>query len=258
MPAGERRPYVMLDANLFQNPKILEAVESAGSSVIVVWVALLCANGQHRWDGVVPRRFIEAGWLSRYAAVEHEEKVYSALAALFAAGCITRLDDGAAELVGWDEWRPGGRTGAERTAAWRERAVTDAVTRDNGDKRCHGDGKQISREQTSRETAMQSARERGERIATMGVDEAASYNRNFERVDALLVDVGYHNRSAAKRQATASIHVLDGMTHTDLETIWAYAQERGRAPKRLLAAWLKGRDQWRAVLAEATKTEALK
>lgn len=249
----------MLDANLFQNPKILEAVERAGNGAILVWVALLCANGQHRWDGVVPRRFLEPTWLCRYLGADRVLEVDSALEALTATGCLIRTEDGNAELVGWDEWRPGGRTGAERTAAWRERhAVTDAVTGDNGDKRCHGDGKQISREQTSRETAMQSARERGERIATMGVDEAASYNRNFERVDALLVGVGYHNRSAAKRQATASIHVLDGMTHTNLETIWAYAQERGREPKRLLAAWLKGRDQWRAVLAEATKTETLK
>lgn len=117
--------YLRLDPAIDSDP----ALEEAGWWATRVYELLLKISAMRDLRGRIPAECQRPAWLAKRwglpANLDAEDILPGCLDALVAVGKLQREDDGALVISGWKKWYPTPKTGAERTAAWRDRQRSD-------------------------------------------------------------------------------------------------------------------------------------
>lgn len=119
--------YVRLAPDIDTDP----ALEAAGWAAARVYELLLKVSGLKDLHGRIPLELQQPRWLARrwnlgpsdLPGIDVEAFIAGGVERLVEAGLLVRGDDGAVVIKGWEKFYPTPRSGASRTAAWRDRKM---------------------------------------------------------------------------------------------------------------------------------------
>jgi len=121
--------WIKLHTGIHRNPKIRKAeAECKGSRE--VFILLLCINGEHEFDGLIPASYSDPDYLSLELGMQRDATV-RCIATLCNAKLLHPLHDANGTqlaLIGYsDEWRPKASTATQRSRKFREKAKRQSV-----------------------------------------------------------------------------------------------------------------------------------
>lgn len=110
--------WIKLHTGIHRNPKVVRAGRDARD----VFVLLLCINGEHEFDGVIPGTYAAPEYLARDLGMD-AVTVGNALVTACNAGLLHVSETGETHITGYqDQWTPDQSPSRDRVRAFRERS----------------------------------------------------------------------------------------------------------------------------------------